>query len=499
MQGVMFWALVLGFFGGVSAALAGDASYVITACMFCVALCGVIVMRCVSGRMASILLMVVFISIGSGVGMIRTLFVARIESSSVLRCEHMRSVATGMVIAEPDRRDARMNITLALHTISCASTTYATSEHVIAAAPPHTDVTYGDQLTVVGTIRRPVPFQVGTGVFDYPDFLRAKSIVATMDFARVTAREPPTALSYVGVILQLKKMFITGIQSVLPEPESSLATGILIGDQRSVGPALQQDFQRASLTHILVLSGYNITVVVDWLFLIVRYAPRIVQGSSVIALTFVFVVLSGGASSAVRAALMTSIVLVARMYAREFNALRALGAVSVCMVLWQPLVLWYDPSFQLSCLAILGLIMYGPICARVLWCVPTPWGLREIIASTCATQLFVAPFLMMTSGTISIVAIPANVTVLTSMPFAMASSFVAGIAGMVLGSYGVIGAVPAYGALRYILEVTQWWASLSFATVPIQNGSWYGVYAWYAGLMIVWLYTKHEPVEPAHV
>ena len=497
MHGVMYWAIIVGFIVGVSISLGGYGSYVYAELILSSTTLLLFLQRYLPTLFSRVALLIIFFSIGSGVGIIRTMYSLEREPSIVLRCSHERSTVTGTVSAEPDQRDASLRTQISVSMISCKQKIYETHEHIIASLPPHSDVEYGDHITITGTVTSPTVFETGGGVFDYPDFLLAQNISATVDFAYIVSREHSHSFSFVKIILAYKKKFLEGEKAVLPEPASALASGVLIGDKRSVGPDLQKDFQRTSLTHILVLSGYNVTVVIDWLLVMLRFAPRIVQSSGVMSVALVFIVLSGGASSAVRAVGMTTIALVARMYVRRFDALRALGIVGVIMVFLQPMILWYDPSFQLSFLATLGLIVYAPIISSFISFVPERFGVRELCSATIATCFFVSPYLLMTNGSLSIVAIPANMSVLISMPFVMVSSFVAGMAGMMFGSWGTVCALPAFFGLTYILDSTEWWSSVPFATISVSHVSIGLVSVWYALLCMGWLYQKQNRPKSA--
>jgi competence protein ComEC len=137
------------------------------------------------------------------------------------------------------------------------------------------------------------------------------------------------------------------------------------------------------------------------------------------------------------------------------------------MVLYNPFTLAFDPSFQLSALATLGLVAFTPIFAAQLAWIPTRFGLREIASSTLGTQTAVLPLLLYQTGNLSIVGLPANILALLPVPIAMFFSIIAAIGGMIFGSYAVPLAYPAYTLLWYIIHVAQFFASLPFAAVSI--------------------------------
>jgi competence protein ComEC len=184
--------------------------------------------------------------------------------------------------------------------------------------------------------------------------------------------------------------------------------------------------------------------------------------------------MSGGAASAVRAGAMALIAVYARATSRVFLAMRILGVVALVMVLWDPFTLAFDPSFQLSVLATLGLIAFTPwFAARLTW-ITERFGLREIAASTLATQTAVLPLLLYQSGQLSLYSLPANLLALIAVSPAMFASFAAAFAGVFLGPIAPFVALPAYLLLGYVIKVAEFFASLPFAalTVPPFSAWW---------------------------
>ncbi len=286
------------------------------------------------------------------------------------------------------------------------------------------------------------------------------------------------------------------MRAVLPEPYAGLAAGITAGDKRSVGGALSDVFQRVSLIHILVLSGYNITVVLGALMGVlarIRREPRLVIVLLIVAF---FAVASGGAASAIRAGAMAFCAVTASMYGRQFIALRVLLAVVSAMVVWNPLLLIYDPGFQLSFLATLGLVLFSPHATRLLHSWPARFGIREIAAATLSTQLLVLPLLLYGNGVLSLVALPANLFALIAVPTAMAFSGIAALSGILLGTWGTLFAFPAYILLRYIVFIATTFASLPFAAVSVPAFSPIMLVLMYAALCGAYVYIqRHQPAS----
>ena len=184
---------------------------------------------------------------------------------------------------------------------------------------------------------------------------------------------------------------------------------------------------------------------------------------------FFFVLMTGAGSTSLRAAIMACIAVLARYLRRPALALRSLGVAGVVLVLWNPLVVLYDPSFILSFLATFGLVALAPKVEQYLpqWLKKYP-QVRSVAASTIAVQVYVLPALLYYTGIFSLVALPANILALPFIPFAMLAGFVAGVLGLIHPLLGLIPALLSDLVLRWMILVAQTAASLplSHATLP---------------------------------
>jgi competence protein ComEC len=374
----------------------------------------------------------------------------------------------GTISAEPDVRDNGVRLSINANGLIVGSTTIKISSKILAQVPPHTDVRYGDSVRVSGSLELPQAFDTGLGrQFDYPDYLAASGVAYTLSFAAVQDLNTNSGNIFQTLAIDVKLHYLKGEDAVLPEPEAGLAGGITVGDKRSIGPALSADFQKVSLIQMVVLSGYNITVVANFAARLLAWTSRYMQFGAGIFVVIFFILISGGASSAVRAGIMAALAMYARISNRTFDALRALAVAAFVMTLWNPFTLAFDPGFQLSALAMLGLTLFTPLFATRLMWITERFALREIVASTAATQLTVLPLLLYQNGTLSILAIPANVLAMIPVPFAMLTSCFAAILGVIFGTAATPIALPAYALLSYIIAVAHFLASLPFASIGI--------------------------------
>ena len=402
-------------------------------------------------------------------------------------------VLEGTVGAEPDVREGSVRLSVQTHRV--ASTSEPVRAGVLAVLPAYVHVAYGDTVRVRGVVALPEAFDTAAGrQFDYPGYLAVSGIGYQLERASVEVLEPahPT---FTGVAIALKQWYVRGLGAALVEPQAGLAAGITAGDKRGLGDEVAEEFRTVSLTHIIVLSGYNISVVADAVMRVLSWAPPFVRFGAAGSVALFFAVMTGGAAASVRAAVMALIAMTAKVSGRYYRADRALAVVAAGMAAWNPLVVVYDPGYQLSLAATAGLIWLSPIVEQ--WCtrIPAAWGLRAVIVSTVSAQIAVAPLILYSSGLLSFAALPANVLILAGIPLAMFWSLIAGLAGSVLGILAPVFALPAHILLSYVLGIAHVLANLPFASVTIPAFSPALVVLAYLG-GIVWVRT-YSPIETA--
>jgi competence protein ComEC len=136
---------------------------------------------------------------------------------------------------------------------------------------------YDDQLYVQGKLKAPEVFETATGrTFDYPNYLRAQGIQAQISYAKLLDRKP-AGWSLVGSLYSLKDLFEHSLDRVLPQPDNALLQGILIGEKAGISQELTNAFVQSGLVHIVVLSGYNISIVAVAMFRTLGFLSRTFQ------------------------------------------------------------------------------------------------------------------------------------------------------------------------------------------------------------------------------
>ena len=393
------------------------------------------------------------------------------------------ATVVGRVVDDPDKRETSLHVAIQVEKVGDA----LASGGLLALVPRESRVSYGDEVEVQGKLVAPQSFETDTGhTFDYPNYLRVRGISVQM--SRASARAiTPAGFSLQGSLFALKHGFESSLDRLFVEPENALLQGILLGERHGIPKDLTQDFVDSGLVHVVVLSGYNISIVSEGVFRAFAFLPRTLGFAAGGVTMTLFAILVGGGATTVRALIMAAIALLARYMHRSASALRALIVAAAGMALWNPLVLLHDPSFILSVLATFGLITLSPwveahLARLKLFRHKRFEGARSIAASTIAVEIFVLPVLLYFSGVLSLLSVPANLLALPVVPLAMLLGFVAGLLGFISP---ILAFLPMLGAdilLRWMLLVTTTVGSIPFAVVTVPEFSGWIVLACYIPL-----------------
>jgi competence protein ComEC len=479
---VAFWIIIAGFFVGVLWRSFFDWGISVTACVFLCAACFLLygaLTRKIIVLTATLALCAV------GVGMARVA-ISDMQNRADIQLEQVVGTSTileGVVRGEPDERDTHTQVVVQVQTLGEEKVPIA--DRVLIYAPHYPQLRYGDQVEIAGTLKYPEVIQEEDGrVFLYPAYLKKDGIHFVISYPKVTVRAHETGWSVRGTLFSLKQQFLDALKAVLPEPQVSLLGGLVVGAKEALGKDLLDTFRAAGVVHIVVLSGYNVSIIARYVTRLLSPLPRAFGWGMGSALIVVFAMLTGGSATIVRASIMALLVFVAQVAGRKFDALRALFAAAFVMILHNPYILAFDPSFQLSFLATFGLIAYAPLFEKWFSSFPNMFGMREILAATFATELFVLPFLLWMSGTFSIVAPLTNVLVLWTVPFTMGIGFVVGCIALVSVAVAYPFAGIAHGILSYQLWVIERAAEVPFASVHVPPLSLWLIAIAYGALML---------------
>jgi competence protein ComEC len=345
---------------------------------------------------------------------------------------------------------------------------------------------FGDWAKITGTLQN-----VSTSSeFDYQEYSRVRGIFGIVWQAQIEIISPPTNINFwhrvitkvVAQLYNIKTKFITSLNQVLPEPESSLMAGILIGARASIPQDLLLNFNQTGLTHIIAISGFNITIIVSFFCALFRFAPKKISVPLILLGIIAFVILTGATSSVIRAAIFAGLILFAKLIGRKSVGINLIFFVAFLMVLSNPYILRYDIGFQLSFLATLGLMFLQPVLekkiikGKIKKFIPKVF--TEAFCATASAQVFVLPILLYNFHQFSIIAPIANILVLPLVPTVMFLGFLLGLIGMININLANLFSFYCWFLLKYIIKMTQILAKIPAAFFQVNKFSaiWVAIY-----------------------
>lgn len=403
----------------------------------------------------------------------------------------------GVVSREPVSDGVTQKIYLDVHRVTVGTTTSFVDTKILVRTNAYPEFRYGDVLQATGTLTIPEKISEEDGrVFDYQIYLFKDRITHTLSFGSVRkiGEEGNPVLK---ILFGIKSRFVTSLRDVLPEPHAGLLAGILLGTD-TLQKNIKDQFRVAGLSHIIVLSGYNITVVAENLLKIISLVSlRFAFGISLVGV-ILFVLMAGAGASAVRAGIMASVALIGRNFNKTYNASRTLMLAVWGMIVWNPFIVLYDPSFHLSVIATCGIMYVTPIVEKYVGFITERFGLRELSSTTLGAQLTVLPYILYMSGDFGIFAFPANFLVLPFVPLTMLLGFLTAVFGFVSRFIGLVPGLPTYLLLSWDLCIARVVSVLPYATIHVPYISPVALIIFYL-VAAFFVYRFHKKENPSGV
>jgi competence protein ComEC len=394
----------------------------------------------------------------------------------------------GQVIKEPDVREKAAHLYVQVE-----------SDTILVTTDRYVNVSYGDEVQVVGTLEEPESFASELGrEFNYPAYLLARGVEYQISFANIELVSSGNGSRFISYLFIIKHTLMRSIEALLVEPQAGLGEGLLLGVKQALGEELEAAFRTSGIIHIVVLSGQNVMLVVMFTgFVLSFFLPKRAQLAVGLALVTCFALMVGLSATVMRASLMAGLIIIAQFLGRTYDLTRGLLFAGAFMVLINPYVLLYDLGFQFSFMATLGLILIAPKFETFISDGFSKFSIKDFIVATLATQVAVLPLLLYHIGEVSLVAVAVNVLVMPIVPLAMLSTFLAGAVGVVSTTLALPFAFVAHVVLSYIIQVALFFSSVPLASVVVPPFPAYGVFALYVliGLLVWKLQPKRVVIQ----
>ncbi len=410
----------------------------------------------------------------------------------------------GMISDYPEVRDKTTHLRLTTTAIKVGDEWQPVAGKALLFVPRYPAYEYGDVLRVSGELETP-PQLDG---FDYKDYLAHREIFSTMLYPTIEIQQRGQGSTLLTGIYWLRSRLSRSMANILPEPKASLAQGVILGIRSNIPAPVKDSFVKSGTAHLLAISGLHLSIVAGillslgiWLFGR-RHYLYIWLALSVI---WLFALLTGMHPPIVRGAIMASLFLTAELLGRQRSAFTALAFAAAIMVGLSPHILW-DASFQLSFMAMTGLIFLAPPLmalgrrgVKATLGESRAAGIASIItdsfAITLSAIIAVWPLIAHYFGIVSLVSLPATLFALPALPAVIVTGVLAGGLGLIALPVGQVVAWLAWLFLAYMLLVVNIFAAIPVAYIEVGAVTPYLIGAYYLGLALaIYLYRRRQQV-----
>ncbi len=436
--------------------------------------------------------------------------------AEILRCANQEIIFEGIVCKEPEIKNGKQKLVLSdiyiveTNTVETRHCLVSTTDKILIYADKYPEYRYGDVLKISTKIKIPESFDG----FDYRSYLFSQGIYYLSYYPEIEFLEkPPPAPSfarrgkivgtgrdpsfkkraygntplqkYYAQILSFKKNLIDLNKSVYPQSQASIINAMVLGNRSEVSPEILESFNLTGTRHIIAISGLHITIItvmLMYLLLAIGINRNRAFYLAILAMAL-FVIMIGLPPSAVRAAVMGGMVLLAVKVGRLNNSLNAIVFAAAAMLVINPNLLRHSAGFQLSFAAVLGIIYLFPILEKYAEKIiknntAAYRFMRSIILITLSAQIATLPILISSFENLSISSILANVLILPLVPVIILGSFLVMAAGSVSLFLGQVLSWPIWLAVTYQMKVIEYLAGFSWSAVEIKNfPAWaFGIY-----------------------
>jgi len=368
-----------------------------------------------------------------------------------------------------------------------------TSGKILVKTRKYPNYNYGNPISLNGLLKKPYD----SDEFSYSNYLSRFGIYSTMDYPNISIIEPFSGNWFLASLYKLKNSCLSIINKILPEPTAAFLAGLLFGVRQNMPDDLLNNFKITGLTHIIALSGFNITIIAGALMSWLRFVPARARFVFTVLAIISFVLLTGASPSVTRAAIMGILILLAGSLGKISDITISLLLAAVVMLWVNPKILAFDIGFQLSFLSTLGIVYLHPLLSPRLPNFFT--ALKEYLSPTLSALIFVTPIIVYNFSSISLIAPISNILVLPLIPASMGLGFLATVVGFInlsLGSWlGWIAWIP----LKIIISITNCLAKLPLASLDININSphWVIIYYLIIGSITIYLYVHKKPNLPS--
>ncbi len=400
---------------------------------------------------------------------------------------------TGVIWQDPDLAETSQRLKVKISSVGGVK--ISQPFFVLVTLRKYPAYKFGDEVKINGRLKEPENYED----FDYREYLAKEDVFATSFFPQAEKLGERKG-GYIKLgLADVKNSFENKIGQILPEPYAAYLKGLLLGEKKSLPPDLIENLQKSGTSHLVVLSGYNITLVGRFFLFLLSLAlvPFFISFWIATSGIILFVLATGASASAVRAAIMGILVLLAQKEGRVYGITNALVLAASLMVWQNPRILRFDAGFQLSFLATIGLVYLAPRLENFIdqkknlfisskKSAESGLGLKKILLETVSAQIMVLPLLIFLFGRVSLISPLTNMLILATVPYAMGIGFIGGLTGFISIILAQIIGWLVWIILAYQIKVVEIFGGLPGVSLELGRWAIMPVIILYVSVFVYW-------------
>ena len=292
-------------------------------------------------------------------------------------------------------------------------------------------------------------------------------------------------------MLKYRDDFSLKINQEIPSPESSLGSGYLLGQKQALPKELSDALKVTGLTHAVVASGYNLTILVRLCRRLFAKYSRLLSIYFSSILTILFMSIIGDSPSMFRAGIVTLLSLIVWYYGRKIHPVFLIFFTASITLLANPGFLLGNISWLLSFTSFAGVLILAPLLKSYFFGDKKIKTLTQILIETVSAQILTLPIILYTFGLFSTVSIFTNLLILPFVPITMLFTFLTGVFGFIFSPLAFVFGKITYFILHYMILVINFFANLSWSSIDIKINL-LDIFILYILIFIIIIYLKKK-------
>lgn len=395
----------------------------------------------------------------------------------------------GKISAEPDKRIDHQKLEISAIEIKDGENKKISGK-ILAKTDLYPPYYYGDLVELNCALVQPGM----VNEFNYAKYLSKDNIYSLCYGGYIKILDRNKGNFFINQIYKLKNFLFKKVNSIWPDPVSSFANSSLFGFEKLLPSDIDDDFRRTGLSHIVVVSGMHVAIIIVT-FSKILYQIKINRKQSFVLLLIlltVFAILSGLSSSIIRASIMGILVILSKNIGRYISNYLVILYSVIIMTFINPLSIFYDIGFQLSFLATIGLIYLSPIIIKYLKFIPETFALREIVSTSVSAIIMTLPISLYNFHRIPIFSLLSNIAILPFIMFDMTLYVIAIVISLISTTLAQYFGFASYILTKFLFWVIKTISNIKISVIDFSNFTIIHMIIAYILIILIFYYAKKK-------